>query len=79
MTTGFLKRTTITNPMNFIISRVYYIRKYTEKKFKKYLCVSVMPQKAIFVYIDYKADLHKLFIWKDELENYDYIIMRVEY
>lgn len=67
----------IINPLRFIISNVYYIKHKQEFQFKKCLCLQVEPHKVLFSYLDELFELHYFSIFKQELENDEYIILKI--
>lgn len=83
MTTGFFRRIIIVNPLRFEVGKIYYIKKPEDKKFRKSLCYLIHPHYVMFSYLLEKypgseLELKMYRIYKDELENHDYIIMGIK-
>lgn len=67
----------IVNPSRLVISNIYYIKQKQESQFKKCLCLQVEPHKVLFSYLDELFELHYFSIFKQELENNEYIILKL--
>ena len=67
----------ITDPLKFIVSNIYYIKEKDETKYKKCLCLNVQQHKVLFSYLDDTFELQYLNIYKFELDNDKYNILKM--